>query len=329
MRDVIIIGGGLGGLAAAYVLQNKGIPYTLIELKGRVGGSIGSGCSAGFRYDTGRMLTLDGPGDPLFATLRLGDALVPVRQDADGDWSAFKDGQQALIDALARPLTGRILYRMAVTSVGEFDAAARAKGAPRFCVCLENGTMLDASGLVIAAPARHAERILRSLSPAAAALLEDYRYDTIARLNIGYTLADVGRRVPKVPPASYPLTYIHRVMLPSRTPEGGMLLQAGIRFDPNKGLVPEANGDAAGAFAALFGLPEAPLFEHVSQWPDDEPLMWLDNDFRTRLERLSYALPDGVAAAGSDYVATGDHRPTLAERVKSGFDAAERVAARL
>jgi protoporphyrinogen oxidase len=325
VRPVVIIGGGLGGLSAAYALEARGIPYTIIELKPRLGGSLGSSRPAGFLYDSSRMLTLDRPDHPVFARLGRVDALAVVRTDEDGDWMAFRDGHQALIDALAKPLTGTVLYRMAVTSAGEFDARDRARGAPRFCVCLENGTVIDASGLIIAAPARYAERILRSLNAGAASLLDDYRYDSIARVNLGYRLEDVRGRLPETPPDEYPLTYIHTITLPSRVPDGGVLVQAGIRFDPAKGLSPETGGDAAGAFAALFGLPETPLFEHVSIWPEDEPLMWLDDDFGARMERLTYALPEGAAVAGSDYVATGDHRPTLAERVQSGFDAAARV----
>ena len=325
MRPVVIIGGGLGGLAAAYALEGRGVPYTIIELKPRLGGALASRRSAGFLYDSSRMLTQDRPDDPLFARLGLADALEVVRTDEDGDWAAFCDGHQALIDTLAAPLTGTVLYRMAATSAGEFDARDRARGAPRFCVCLENGTVIDASGLIVAAPAHYAERILRSLNTGAASLLDDYRYDSIARVNLGYKLEDVGGKLPETPPSEYPLTYIHTLTLPPRVPDDGVLVQAGIRFDPAKGLSPETGGDAAGAFAALFGLPERPLFEHVSLWPEDEPLMWLDDDFGTRMERLTYALPEGAAVAGSDYVVTGDHRPTLAERVQSGFDAAARV----
>lgn len=329
MRQVVIIGGGLSGTAAAFALQARGIPYVIVEMQPRLGGSVLSGRSAGFVYDTARMLTLDLLDDSVFAQLHLDGALFAAREDDDGQWTAFRDGQKALIDALARPLTGQTLYRMAATSAGEFDTASRAKGAPRFCVCLENGTLLDAAGLIVAVPAVHAERILRSLRPQAASLLDHYRYDSIARINLGYREQDIHGRLPATAPAEYPLTYIHTLSMPSRVPDGGILIQAGIRFDRAKGLTPETGGDAAGAFAALFGLPDAPLFEHVSIWPEDEPLMWLDDDFASRMERLRYALPDGAAVAGSDYVVTGDHRPTLADRVRSGFAAAEQVMAAL
>ena len=40
MPDVIIIGGGLTGLSAAFELEKLGIAYTLIEVKGRLGSNI-------------------------------------------------------------------------------------------------------------------------------------------------------------------------------------------------------------------------------------------------------------------------------------------------
>jgi protoporphyrinogen oxidase len=317
----------LGGLGAAYALEAARVPYTLIELKPRLGGSVGSGQAAGFTYDHGRMFVLDALDDLVYARLGLTDALTRAQTDGDLNWSLFREGQGRLVEALSASLTGNILYRMAVTSAGEFDRAARAKGAPRFCVCLENGTVLDANGLIIAAPARHAERILRSLSQPAATLLEDYRYDSIARLSVGYHAADLDGRLPDTPPAEYPLTYLARTSIPERVPEGGVLVQAGVRYDPAKGLSPETGGDLTGAFAALFGLPENPLFEHVSLWKEDEPLMWLDDDFAQRMERLTLALPEAAAVAGSDYVVTDGYRPTLAQRVQAGFSAAERILA--
>lgn len=330
MRDIIIIGAGLGGLGAAYTLQQRGIPYTLIDYRPRFGGSVGSYTEAGFTYDSGRSATFDRQDAPLYERLDLVHELSVVREDGVGTWFAFNRGQQILVDALARPLTGKILWRMAVTSVGEFDKSARAKGAPPFCVCLENGTVLDASALIVATPAVQAARMFRSLSAAASSLLENYRYDSIARLNIGYRLDDVRGKIPDTPAQDYyPLTYITKLFGEGRAPEGCMLVQAGVRYDPAKGIAPDSNGDIVGEFAALFGLPETPLFEHVSRWEYDEPLMWLDDDFPARMEKLRYALPQGVAVAGSDYINPHYPRPTLAERVESGIAAAERVLAAL
>ena len=46
MRDVVVIGGGLSGLAACYQLEKTNLRYTLIEVKRRVGGGIQTFASA-------------------------------------------------------------------------------------------------------------------------------------------------------------------------------------------------------------------------------------------------------------------------------------------
>jgi predicted NAD/FAD-dependent oxidoreductase len=328
MAGVVIIGGGLGGLGAAWRLENlfpkDKLSYTIIDYRPRLGGSLASGQEAGFVYDFGRMLTPDSPLDsPMLLSLLGDDAFLPARTDEDGVWSALRGGHQALIDVLTRQLRAQVLTRMAVTSVGMFDSAARAKGAPRFCVCLENGTVLEASALIVAVPAVHAARMFRSLSQTAAMLLDNARYDHIARLNLGYRAEDVAGKLPDVPPREYPLTYLYRLDAPARVPSGGVLVQAGVRYDPTVGIAPHSNGDLTGEFAALFGLPETPLFEKITLWDYDEPLMWLEEDFEARMARLRYALPDGVAVAGSDYVMPSGARLSLEERFLSGVRAVD------
>lgn len=330
MAGIVIIGGGLGGLGAAWRLENlfpqDKLSYTIIDYRPRLGGSLASGQEAGFIYDFGRMLTPDSPqNSPVLSGILGDDAFLPIRTDGEGVWSALRGGHQMLIDALTRQLRAQVLTRMAVTSVGMFDSAARAKGAPRFCVCLENGTVLEASGLIVAVPAIHAARMFRSLSQTAAMLLERARYDHIARLNLGYRAEDVAGKLPDVPPRDYPLTYLYRLDTPTRVPDGGVLVQVGVRYDPAVGIAPHSNGDLTGEFTALFGLPQAPLFEKIVQWDYDEPLMWLEEDFEARMARLRYALPDGVAVAGSDYVMPDGARPSLEERFLSGVRAMDWV----
>lgn len=321
----VIVGAGVSGLAAAFRLEASHVPYTLIEIKSGLGGSLQTIEREGFAADSGRMVTFDDPADDVWAMLALEAELQPSGSAGIECGSIFRHGQRAVVNALAGPLKGEVLCRMAVTSTGEFDAAARRRGFPRFCVCLENGTVLDADALVLAVPARIAERILRSLRPASAARLEGYRYDSIARLSLGYRTADILGKLPDMPPVDYPITYIESTDAPERVPAGCTLIQLGVRYDPHKGVAPESNGDLAGQVTALFDLPSDPPFEHLSVWPDDEPLEWLQDGFPARVEALHRALPEGVAIAGSDYVVT-DRRPTLADRIRSGFAAAERVS---
>ncbi|MGH9561881.1 MAG: FAD-dependent oxidoreductase, partial [Terracidiphilus sp.] len=41
-KQVVVIGGGISGLACAYKLQQRGAPVTLLEANDRAGGLIGT-----------------------------------------------------------------------------------------------------------------------------------------------------------------------------------------------------------------------------------------------------------------------------------------------
>lgn len=330
-RDVVIIGGGLSGLAAAYELETLGISYTLIEVKPRLGGEIFSPHveEQGVRFvaDDGPMLTLDSPDSSFIQRLGLHDQIVTARTDEDGDWIGFRGGTQTLSDILSRPLQaenahGMTMMRMAVSTIGQIDLPRVGRV---FVICMENGMVLDARAMIVAAPARYAERIFHTLKPEISYRLLDYRYDAIARVSLGYRTEDIGV-VPLEPPQDYPLTYVHALthaQAPERVPDGYTLVQAGIRYEPDKTLPP----DVVGQLAALMGWPLNPVFERIAIWPESEPLMWLRDDFEQKMAEIRHFLPEGVALAGSDYIVTHHHRPTLQERYDQGIAAAQRIAA--
>jgi oxygen-dependent protoporphyrinogen oxidase len=79
--DVIVIGGGISGLAAAFGLQKAGLRVELLEAAPRVGGAIGSKRREGLLYEMGPNSTLD--TTPLVNEL-LGDiGLSAERMDAN------------------------------------------------------------------------------------------------------------------------------------------------------------------------------------------------------------------------------------------------------
>jgi protoporphyrinogen oxidase len=327
-RDVVIIGGGLTGLSAAYTLHQAGLACTLIEVKPRLGGSLGSECAEGFVLDSGPMLFPDSANAPFLREVGLQDAVFTIETGTGTDRETllgFHQGAQALIDVLSKPLLAEdsshsLMMRMAVSTLGWLELTA---SRTRFGICMENGMLLDARAVIVTAPARYAERIFYTLRPEISVRLLDYRYDSIARLSLGYH-ADDAKFTPKVLD-DYPISYIHAVNHPARVPaaDDHVLMQVGVRYDPYKG-IPH---DVVGQVAALMGWSPMPLIERVTHWPEADPLMWLDEHHTERMEALQHLLPEGIALAGSDYLTTG--RPTLQDRFAAGQAAAQKVMAYL
>jgi oxygen-dependent protoporphyrinogen oxidase len=79
--DVVIIGGGIAGLAAAYELSRRGVSFVLLERAARVGGVILSEEIDGFTIDGGpdALLIQKPDGIALCQELGLGDRLVVTK----------------------------------------------------------------------------------------------------------------------------------------------------------------------------------------------------------------------------------------------------------
>jgi protoporphyrinogen oxidase len=300
MANVVIIGGGLTGLSAAYELEKEAIPYTLIELKGRLGGSIASERRVGFVLDSGPM-AIPGSGDwPVLSQLGLADAVYPLRDQPDGEGFAFKNGTQSLVDALASRLTGKIMLKMAVSSLGHMDN--------QFTICLENGLMLTASALIVAAPARYAERMFRSLQPEVGERLANYRYDSIMRVSLGYRCDDI--RFPPDLPWDMGFASLHWTDHPSRVPPGHLLMQLGIRIPSNH----MASETLLNTLREELGWPE-PVVTHVSRWPEADPLTCRMPGHPENMDAIERLLPERVVLVGSDYRA--QHIPERIEQART------------
>ena len=81
---VVIVGGGIAGLAAAHALKARGTPFVLLEASGRLGGVIRTERVAGFLLEGGpdAILALKPEGVDLCRALGLGDRLISTNQEA-------------------------------------------------------------------------------------------------------------------------------------------------------------------------------------------------------------------------------------------------------
>lgn len=82
MNPVVIVGGGIAGLATAYELHRRGSPFVLLESAARPGGVIFSEEVDGFTIDAGpdSLLVQKPEGIKLCEELGLGDRLVPTKK---------------------------------------------------------------------------------------------------------------------------------------------------------------------------------------------------------------------------------------------------------
>lgn len=306
-RDVVVIGGGLSGLAAAYTLEQHGLSYTLIEVKRHLGGSIRSVAQDGFVMDAGPLVIADTLDAGWLSRLGLAEALATVPGGR-----IFKRGSGALIEALAEKLTAPRMMRMAVSSIGETDNG-------RFAICLENGLVLDARSLIIALPARYAERLFYGYITAITQALLDYQYDTILRVSLGVPTDHLPERLR----TSMAYTTIHRITHPERVPQGHTLLQIGLRLDPAR--QDPALEAVVDHLCEALHLP-APVSQRTDYWPEADPISCYDDDHAEWVQAVRAQLPAGVALIGSDYSLTAPWRRGIADlhpRIAQGIAAAD------
>jgi protoporphyrinogen oxidase len=312
-RDVVVIGGGLSGLAAAYELSKLGIGGTLIEVKPRLGGSILTQQIGDFLLDGGPFVFEKYGPWPFLADLGLRDALTPIGRYRDAELVIFKAGTQTLVDALIERITLTVMTRMAVSSIGPLPSGG-------FGVCLENGLLLDARALIIAVPARYADHMLRSLAPEAALRLFDYRYDPVVRVSLGCRRADLDGLTPALPTGGV-CKFFETYDQPTRVPIGHVLVRAGVRLDEAGRInTPDAAVDAVRAWIK----PAEPVLAWAHYWPEADPLTCYLPEHADNMDAIDQLLPERVALVGSDYRAR-----RLDQQVEQGRAAARKIAAQL
>jgi len=310
MRDIVIIGGGLSGMAAAVELEKQGIAYTLIEVKNRLGGSLGTVTQDGFIVDTGAFaLADDGELSDELAAYGIHDALYTLPDAA----LAFTEGVRVLLDHLDKQITAPRLRRMAVSSIGFTDG--------RYSICMENGVLLDAGALILAVPARYAARMFYGYIPEIAETLMAFTYDHILRVTLGVRAAACALPLQLPPDMAYPFAFW--TDHPARVPDGAVLLQIGVRLNPqNCSHVP----DVLPEVGRQIGLQDTPLLQRVDYWGEADLLTCHDDDHTETLKTIHAALPEKIRLIGSDYSpqpAQYRGKVRLANRLQQGQEAAQ------
>ena len=311
MRDVVVIGGGLSGLAAAYELEQHKIDYTLIEVKRQLGGSIHTLTQDGFILDTGAFALADTLDETWLESLGLNDALFSISRGG----VAFKDGTRALVQSIEQKLVAPRLMRMAVSSIGTLENG-------RCAICLENGILLDAGALIVALPAKYAERVFYGYITPLTEQLLDYEYDSIYRVSLGFRTDAIPAQIPNPPDMAF--VHIHRTSHVSRVPDGHTLLQIGVRLAPHRMTSLE---NIVAMICERLNLPQ-PVMVTMGYWPEADPLSCYHDNHVEWVNSLHEKLPERVALIGSDYALNPPMKRgiiNLQERITQGRIAAQQM----
>lgn len=115
VKRIVVVGGGLGGLAAAALLGRAGHRVTLLEANAWIGGKSRRITVDGQRVDTGpSLLTFPGVLDELF---RRHDALGDARGDARGEVDGAPARETANLNLQRLPEVGKYYFRDEVSDL--------------------------------------------------------------------------------------------------------------------------------------------------------------------------------------------------------------------
>jgi protoporphyrinogen/coproporphyrinogen III oxidase len=109
-RDVVVVGGGITGLSAAYALSKAGADFQLLEASERWGGVIRSETVDGFQFEAGpdAMLAQKPEGLQLARELGLGERLVPTNPQERAVYVLLRGRLHPLPDGMLLAVPTRI-----------------------------------------------------------------------------------------------------------------------------------------------------------------------------------------------------------------------------
>ena len=311
MHEVTVIGGGFSGLAACWELEQRGVPYLLVEVKGALGGSLRTQQVNGIWLDQGAAAFVDTLPDDFWEALGLAEARFPVREGV----AALAKGMAQLINAMAARLRGVRMLRTAVSSLGKLG--------DQWGICMENGVLVTSPRVIVAAPARYAARMLLNPLPEQSALLSSFLYSDITYVSLVFPQDQISERVHFFRDVAY--VYAFRLTDPARVPPGHVMFHVALRFYPQSA-APEA---VVRYLCDTVELPQ-PSAWSVGYWPESDPLSVFHDDHPEQMAALMRALPPRLALANSDYTLTHSTHAgitRLDERLSAARDAVAKVLA--
>lgn len=249
-------------------------------------------------------------------------------QNASGArWSLFvtlRNGLQQFVETLAPRLSlGQVRCHVPVTSVQKREGG--------WDVGCEDGSSLQADGVIVATPTFHTAHLVQSLDAPLAGLLASISYSSAATVNLAYRREQIphplngfGFVAPHIEQRAIIAGSFSSVKYVGRAPEEAVLLRAfvgGSLQEELFNLDDQAMEQAVRReFASLLGIQGDPLFVRIARFPRSMP-QYLVGHLRLveQIERLA-AQHCGLALAGNAYRGVG-----IADCVRSGEAAAETV----
>lgn len=239
-------------------------------------------------------------------------------------WSlfvTFVDGMEELVRALA----GRLPAGSARLGARAVSVERQGRG---WRVGLAGGEVVDADGIIIAAEAYQAARLLRSLDPGLAHLLEAIPYASSATVTLGYRREEIphpldafGFVVPRIERRPLLACTFSSVKYAGRAPAGHALLRVFLGGALDAGILQEDDERIVSLVRAqlgeLLGISRPPLFARLHRFPASMAQYMVGHlETLAAIERRLAGLP-GLALAGSALRGVG-----ISDCVRSGEEAA-------
>jgi len=250
-----------------------------------------------------------------------------------GMFVTFRDGLQTLTHAL-RDRLSHVHFRLKGRVV-RIAKGADSSAIPCWVVQLEDGTSMEAEGVIITGPSRHAARLLTDVDTGLAQQLSEVQYASSAVVHLAYRLEQIthpldafGFVVPFTERRGIIAASFSSIKYEGRAPRGYVLLRAFM----GGALHPEMleNNDEDLVLAArydlddLLGITTAPHFAMVHRWPLSMAQYEVGHLQRVAAIRKRLEQHEGLQLGGNGFEGVG-----IPDCVRAGERAAEDLLAAL